>query len=178
MGAPCRLGAEARLRSRCQLSLTPPLPLADLTAFGHPGGGMDMENLAETLKGNPMLQQAMADNPEMQELLNNPAALQEKMAAAQAAHSAHRCTLSRPGPRFTQRPPRRLPAPPGQYGPAASPPVAGSGRALLCTWHIGPEEPGRLVSPRVVHHLAEQRRMKPPHRRTASVGPRRRRCSS
>ena len=89
MGAPCRLGAEARLRSRCQLSLT---LLADLTAFGHPGGGMDMENLAETLKGNPMLQQAMADNPEMQELLNNPAALQEKMAAAQAAHSAHRCT--------------------------------------------------------------------------------------
>ena len=66
---------------------------------------MDMENLAETLKGNPMLQQAMADNPEMQELLNNPAALQEKMAAAQAAHSAHRCTPSRPGPRFTQRPP-------------------------------------------------------------------------
>ena len=75
MGSPCRLGAEARLRSRCQLSLPPLLPLADLTAFGHPGGGMDMENLAETLKGNPMLQQAMADNPEMQELLNNPAAL-------------------------------------------------------------------------------------------------------
>ena len=105
MGAPCRLDAEARLRSRCQLSLTPPLPLANLTAFGHPGGGMDMENLAETLKGNPMLQQAMADNPEMQELLNNPAALQEKMAAAQATHSALRCTPSRPGPRFTQRPP-------------------------------------------------------------------------
>ena len=178
MGSPCRLGAEARLRSRCQLSLPPLLPLADLTAFGHPGGGMDMENLAETLKGNPMLQQAMADNPEMQELLNNPAALQEKMAAAQAAHSAHRCAPSRPGPRFTQRPPRRLPAPPGQHGPATSPPVAGSGRALLCTWHIGAEEPGRLVSPRVVHHLAEQRRMKPPRRRTASVGPRRRRCSS
>ena len=107
---------------------------------------MDMENLAETLKGNPMLQQAMADNPEMQELLNNPAALQEKMAAAQATHSALRCTPSRPGPRFTQRPPRRLPAPPGQYGPAASPPVAGSGRALLCTWHTGPEEPGALWS--------------------------------
>ena len=47
------------------------LPLADVTAFGHPGGGMDMESLASSLKGNPMLQQAMADNPEMQELLNN-----------------------------------------------------------------------------------------------------------
>lgn len=82
MSAPCRLDAEERLRSRCQLSLTSPLPLADLIAFGHPGGGMDMENLAATLKGNPLLQQAMADNPEMQELLNNPAALQEKMAAA------------------------------------------------------------------------------------------------
>ena len=121
MGAPCRLGAEARLRSRCQLSLTPPLPLADLTAFGHPGGGMDMENLAETLKGNPMLQQAMADNPEMQELLNNPAALQEKMAAAQAAHSAHRCTPSRPGPRFTQRPP---PPPACATGPARASRIA------------------------------------------------------
>ena len=44
---------------------------------------MDMESLASSLKGNPMLQQAMAANPEMQELLNNPAALQEKMAEMQ-----------------------------------------------------------------------------------------------
>ena len=64
---------------------------------------MDMESLASSLKGNPMLQQAMADNPEMQELLNNPAALQEKMAAAQATHSAPRCTPAPPGPGFTQR---------------------------------------------------------------------------
>ena len=46
---------------------------------------MDMESLAASLKTNPMLQQAMAANPEMQELLNNPEALQEKMAATQAS---------------------------------------------------------------------------------------------
>jgi hypothetical protein len=79
---------------------------ADVTAFGHPGGeGMDMAGLAASLQGNPMLQQAMADNPEMAELLNNPAALQEKMAAAQARHSAPRCTPALPGPGLTQRAP-------------------------------------------------------------------------
>ena len=72
------------------------LPLADVTAFGHPGGGMDMESLASSLKGNPMLQQAMADNPEMQELLNNPAALQEKMAATQAHTALPAARLPRP----------------------------------------------------------------------------------
>jgi len=57
--------------------------MADLMKNMMGGGGMDMENLAATLQGNPLLQQAMADNPEMQELLNNPAALQEKMAEMQ-----------------------------------------------------------------------------------------------
>merc|ERR1719424_1012110 len=47
------------------------------------GAGMDMESRAASLKTNPMLQQAMAANPEMQELLNNPEALQEKMAEMQ-----------------------------------------------------------------------------------------------
>jgi hypothetical protein len=99
---------------------------------------MDMENLAATLQGNPLLQQAMADNPEMQELLNNPAALQEKMAAAQGYTVLTAARL--PGPAHASHSaPRRLPAPPGLHGPATSPPVAGSGRALLCMWHIGPE---------------------------------------
>merc|ERR1719352_1851376 len=39
--------------------------------------------MAANLKGNPLLEQMMAGNPEMQELLNNPAALQEKMAEMQ-----------------------------------------------------------------------------------------------
>ena len=138
---------------------------ADVTAFGHPGGeGMDMAGLAASLQGNPMLQQAMADNPEMAELLNNPAALQEKMAAAQARHSAPRCTPALPGPGLTQRAP--LPA-------CTARPARASLNALvsvsylawgeLCCpmWHTPEDPPGRPLATWLSTAA-------PPHRRTAA----------
>ena len=133
---------------------------ADVTAFGHPGGeGMDMAGLAASLQGNPMLQQAMADNPEMAELLNNPAALQEKMAAAQARHSAPRCTPALPGPGLTQRAP--LPACTARPARASlNARVSGLGRALLP--HVAHAR-GSAWAPS--SHLAEHRRTAaPPHR--------------
>jgi hypothetical protein len=133
---------------------------ADVTAFGHPGGeGMDMAGLAASLQGNPMLQQAMADNPEMAELLNNPAALQEKMAAAQARHSAPRCTPALPRPGLTQRAP--LPACTARPARASlNARVSGLGRSLLP--HVAHAR-GSAWAPS--SHLAEHRRTAaPPHR--------------
>jgi hypothetical protein len=122
-----------------------------------------MAGLAASLQGNPMLQQAMADNPEMAELLNNPAALQEKMAAAQARHSAPRCTPALPGPGLTQRAP--LPACTARPARASlNARVSGLGRALLP--HVAHAR-GSAWAPS--SHLAEHRRTAaPPHRRTAA----------
>ena len=110
---------------------------------------MDMENLAATLQGNPLLQQAMADNPEMQELLNNPAALQEKMAAAQGytqcsplhayparptLHTAPRAACLRHRA-CTGQPHRHL--------------WLAQGELCFVRGTSGPKEPGRLVVVRV-----------------------------